>query len=147
MSDRSTTIAQSRSKRSGKRAVTSCSECYRRKQKCDRIKPCNFCSARGVPDRCQYRDSSYQSSDRSVQFKQNDSGDSVAVNKGGDKLTESVPPTGLLQQVGYAPSSGSDIIRSLETDDSGGLASLLLDPDVPSYSKLPDSYHALQDAN
>lgn len=59
--------------------------------------------------------SSYQSSDRSVQFKQNDSGDSVAVNKGGDKLTESVPPTGLLQQVGYAPSSGSDIIRSLET--------------------------------
>ncbi|KAF2185486.1 hypothetical protein K469DRAFT_575932 [Zopfia rhizophila CBS 207.26] len=36
------------------RAVTSCSECQRRKQKCSREWPCNHCQARKVPHRCQF---------------------------------------------------------------------------------------------
>ncbi|KAL4810659.1 fungal-specific transcription factor domain-containing protein [Aspergillus unguis] len=37
-----------------RRLVTSCSECYRRKQKCDRQTPCNNCRARNVPTKCVY---------------------------------------------------------------------------------------------
>ncbi|OQD79222.1 hypothetical protein PENANT_c057G08339 [Penicillium antarcticum] len=37
-----------------KRVVESCSECYRRKQKCDRKHPCNNCSARNVPAKCTF---------------------------------------------------------------------------------------------
>ncbi|KAL6813001.1 hypothetical protein GGI42DRAFT_161612 [Trichoderma sp. SZMC 28013] len=35
-----------------KRLVTSCSECYRRKQRCNRKKPCNNCLARNIPNKC-----------------------------------------------------------------------------------------------
>ena len=34
------------------RAVLSCAECNRRKQKCDRQEPCTQCVARGVPHLC-----------------------------------------------------------------------------------------------
>ncbi|KAJ5535578.1 fungal specific transcription factor domain-containing protein [Penicillium frequentans] len=37
-----------------KRGVASCSECYRRKQKCDHKNPCNNCLARNVPTKCVY---------------------------------------------------------------------------------------------
>ncbi|KAK9241893.1 hypothetical protein V1506DRAFT_160127 [Lipomyces tetrasporus] len=37
-----------------KRIVTACRECHRRKQKCDRARPCNNCIARNVQDRCSY---------------------------------------------------------------------------------------------
>lgn len=37
-----------------RRVVTACAECHRRKQKCDRKKPCNVCLAREVPDKCFY---------------------------------------------------------------------------------------------
>lgn len=36
------------------RAITVCTECHRRKQKCDRAYPCNFCTSRSVPGRCSY---------------------------------------------------------------------------------------------
>ncbi|KAL1631770.1 hypothetical protein SLS56_004291 [Neofusicoccum ribis] len=39
-----------------RRVVTACAECHRRKQKCDRKKPCNVCLARDVPDKCCYGD-------------------------------------------------------------------------------------------
>ncbi|KAI1629275.1 hypothetical protein EDD37DRAFT_44439 [Exophiala viscosa] len=31
-----------------------CSECYRRKQKCDRKRPCGTCVARGVVPKCMF---------------------------------------------------------------------------------------------
>ncbi|KAE8382765.1 hypothetical protein BDV26DRAFT_253100 [Aspergillus bertholletiae] len=37
-----------------RRIVTSCSECHRRKQKCDRKSPCNNCLARNVARKCAY---------------------------------------------------------------------------------------------
>jgi hypothetical protein len=40
----------SRNKR--QRVHFSCSECHRRKQKCDRRTPCNHCIARKIPERC-----------------------------------------------------------------------------------------------
>ncbi|KAF8859056.1 hypothetical protein BDZ45DRAFT_621439 [Acephala macrosclerotiorum] len=36
------------------RTIVSCTECHRRKQKCDRTHPCQDCRERGVPDKCQY---------------------------------------------------------------------------------------------
>ncbi|KAH6652442.1 fungal-specific transcription factor domain-containing protein [Truncatella angustata] len=37
-----------------RRIVTACTECQRRKQKCDRESPCNICVARKVPNKCRY---------------------------------------------------------------------------------------------
>ncbi|KAL6697262.1 hypothetical protein J3F84DRAFT_282679 [Trichoderma pleuroticola] len=37
-----------------KRLVTSCSECYRRKQRCNRKNPCNNCLARNIPNKCKF---------------------------------------------------------------------------------------------
>ncbi|RFU27207.1 hypothetical protein B7463_g9134, partial [Scytalidium lignicola] len=43
-----------RSSATRRRQITSCTECYRRKQKCDRAKPCNICVNRKVPGKCAY---------------------------------------------------------------------------------------------
>ncbi|KAK9490128.1 hypothetical protein V1508DRAFT_287342 [Lipomyces doorenjongii] len=43
-----------RSSSKRKRTITACRECHRRKQKCDRARPCNNCIARNVQDRCSY---------------------------------------------------------------------------------------------
>ncbi|KAK1657064.1 hypothetical protein BDP55DRAFT_568090 [Colletotrichum godetiae] len=42
------------SSRRQKRLIISCSECHRRKQKCDRQHPCFHCSRRGKPGSCLY---------------------------------------------------------------------------------------------
>ncbi|KAJ6022531.1 uncharacterized protein N7446_012881 [Penicillium canescens] len=39
---------------SRKRPVTACTECRRRKQKCDRLRPCNMCTGRDVTEKCTY---------------------------------------------------------------------------------------------
>ncbi|TGO24073.1 hypothetical protein BPAE_0113g00300 [Botrytis paeoniae] len=42
------------SKRSRNRKLLSCTECHRRKQKCNRNHPCNDCLERRVPHKCQF---------------------------------------------------------------------------------------------
>ncbi|EXJ88487.1 hypothetical protein A1O1_05417 [Capronia coronata CBS 617.96] len=37
---------------SRRRPITSCLECYRRKLRCNRVKPCNQCCTRKAPERC-----------------------------------------------------------------------------------------------
>lgn len=37
------------------RDLLSCTECHRRKQKCNRLLPCNDCTQRGVPQKCEYK--------------------------------------------------------------------------------------------
>ncbi|KUJ16289.1 uncharacterized protein LY89DRAFT_617425 [Mollisia scopiformis] len=37
------------------RVTVACTECHRRKQKCDRAEPCSDCQERGVPQKCQYQ--------------------------------------------------------------------------------------------
>ncbi|KAH7411177.1 hypothetical protein BKA64DRAFT_638819 [Cadophora sp. MPI-SDFR-AT-0126] len=37
-----------------KRGLLSCTECHRRKQRCDREKPCSDCKERGLPNQCRY---------------------------------------------------------------------------------------------
>ncbi|KAF7869864.1 hypothetical protein EAF04_004648 [Stromatinia cepivora] len=41
-------------KRSRNRTLLSCTECHRRKQKCNRSHPCNDCLERGVPHKCHF---------------------------------------------------------------------------------------------
>ncbi|PVH82202.1 hypothetical protein DL98DRAFT_570745 [Cadophora sp. DSE1049] len=36
------------------RGLLSCTECHRRKQKCDRAQPCSDCKERGLPNQCRY---------------------------------------------------------------------------------------------
>ncbi|KAJ8060327.1 hypothetical protein OCU04_010661 [Sclerotinia nivalis] len=42
------------SKQSRNRTLLSCTECHRRKQKCNRKHPCNDCLERGVPHKCHF---------------------------------------------------------------------------------------------
>ncbi|CAG8973324.1 hypothetical protein HYALB_00000087 [Hymenoscyphus albidus] len=44
--------------RKRKRIVISCTECHRRKQKCDRASPCSNCITRGKQDLCHYENES-----------------------------------------------------------------------------------------
>ncbi|KAJ5985224.1 hypothetical protein N7522_012420 [Penicillium canescens] len=50
-----------------KRVVESCSECYRRKQKCDRKQPCNNCSVRNVPGKCTFNTSTVSRPETRIQ--------------------------------------------------------------------------------
>ncbi|KAE8450529.1 hypothetical protein EG329_006260 [Mollisiaceae sp. DMI_Dod_QoI] len=109
-----------------RRVVTTCSECHRRKQKCDRRKPCNICLARSVPDRCSYSDvgprqteTSEASSDENVRTV-----DTQVQNDG------SVSPPSraidIAEQIGYSPLKGSNAFIELQyqlfkDETTGGL--------------------------
>ncbi|KAL5613016.1 hypothetical protein FOVSG1_002079 [Fusarium oxysporum f. sp. vasinfectum] len=88
-----------------RRKVTTCGECHRRKQKCNREKPCNFCLRRGVPTRCHYEE---------------DSESRTASTNGGEFMPTTVstlqstttPEFRLLSQTGYAQSSSTNTIVS-----------------------------------
>ncbi|PQE26321.1 Fungal transcriptional regulatory protein [Rutstroemia sp. NJR-2017a BBW] len=60
-----------RNKRSRIRTLLSCTECHRRKQKCNRKSPCNDCLERGVPHKCLFekplRQRHYPSESKSAQ--------------------------------------------------------------------------------
>ncbi|KIW31728.1 uncharacterized protein PV07_03328 [Cladophialophora immunda] len=42
------------------RILRSCIECHRRKQKCDRLRPCQHCTGRGKPELCRYESNDNQ---------------------------------------------------------------------------------------
>lgn len=75
------------------RSVTSCSECVRRKQKCNRYQPCDICTRRRVPELCSFgrQDGRVFPTARSAQ---NESGD-VFVEE------ESLDSQSLITRMGY----------------------------------------------
>ena len=90
-----------------KRVITSCVECYRRKQKCDRKHPtCNICSARKVT--CSYLDSAYVPPGPELP-------DSQASRRKRTELSDESPkPTDLSEQVGYSQRNESNTLKALE---------------------------------
>ncbi|KUJ10325.1 uncharacterized protein LY89DRAFT_689606 [Mollisia scopiformis] len=113
-----------------RRIVTTCSECHRRKQKCDRRKPCNICLARNLPDRCSY-------SDPTVGPRLNKSSN-ASLDENFSALThvedqENVSPPAsrgfnIAEQIGYSPMKGSNVFMDLQhqllKDDTTGNLSL-----------------------
>lgn len=54
-------VSPQKAPRKRRRAVISCTDCHRRKQKCDRKLPCTNCTQRGKAAQCRYDDSSLTS--------------------------------------------------------------------------------------
>ncbi|KAH7417532.1 hypothetical protein BKA64DRAFT_730729 [Cadophora sp. MPI-SDFR-AT-0126] len=84
-----------------RRVVTSCTECYRRKQKCDREHPCNNCVTRDVASKCVYTSSPSHSSASA-----NNIAFDVAKSMDGAE-----PPS----QLGYSSITGSNAFQGLQT--------------------------------
>ena len=93
--------------RKRKRVITSCVECYRRKQKCDRKHPtCNVCSAREVT--CSYVDSAYVPPGPELP-------DNRASRRKRAEPSDGRPnPTNLSEQVGYSQRIESNALKALE---------------------------------
>lgn len=85
-----------------RRPITSCLECYRRKQKCNKKKPCNHCYARKLPEKCYFSHELYKPNDISISPPI--LGSEVAAEAQDSKLeleATSVPST-LVQRAGYS---------------------------------------------
>lgn len=93
-----------------KRAVTSCSECVRRKQKCNRCFPCDVCIGRKVPGLCKYGSYGKQICPTS----------SRALNESEDAFIEeaSLDSQSFIDQMGYS----SEVDHSLTTTMQRSLA-------------------------
>ncbi|KAF7544995.1 hypothetical protein G7Z17_g9522 [Cylindrodendrum hubeiense] len=50
-------------------ARTACTECSRRKQKCNREWPCNHCQKRKVADKCRFKDANQPAAEKAAQLK------------------------------------------------------------------------------
>lgn len=89
-----------------KRLVTTCSECHRRKQKCDRQKPCNICTSRNVPERCSYGDEPGSKGDDSAKTNQSSS---VSIQHEEDYQDSGFQGLGFAERIGYSPMVGSNV--------------------------------------
>ncbi|CZR65968.1 uncharacterized protein PAC_15868 [Phialocephala subalpina] len=106
--------------RKRKRIVISCTECHRRKQKCDRASPCSNCVARNKQSLCQYENESA----RKAQLAEE--GAAASSDDGGPfgviKPAES-DEAAQVTAFGYAKSNGNNnttlgIFKKLETHDA-----------------------------
>ncbi len=94
-----------------RRTVRTCGECHRRKQKCDRAKPCNVCLERNVPEKCFYGDAS-ASEDVKVNWE-----GIMPVNARQTRHDQEIfPYTGLSlpEQVGYSSTIENNAFMSLQ---------------------------------
>ncbi|KAH8651161.1 hypothetical protein BX600DRAFT_387814 [Xylariales sp. PMI_506] len=85
---------------------TACSECQRRKQKCDRQWPCNHCQKRKVPDQCRFRhDAAARSSSlQQVPAKKKRTRSPPASVHGDEDASPLILDCDDIESLGYAPS-------------------------------------------
>ncbi|KXJ86079.1 hypothetical protein Micbo1qcDRAFT_209454 [Microdochium bolleyi] len=91
-----------------RRVVTSCTECHRRKQKCDRGQPCNFCVRREVPDKCSYNHRSQQRTRAQPYNTPSDVGDTVFARELSLVSSPLVAATDYVDTIGYAADRDDD---------------------------------------
>ncbi|RDW88945.1 hypothetical protein BP6252_00977 [Coleophoma cylindrospora] len=104
--------------RKRKRIVISCTECHRRKQKCDRASPCANCVARGKESSCHYENEAArkQQEDEDASFK--------AKNRNQNPANAIKPVSATAAQVatlGYAKENGNNTLGLFKKiEDYGG---------------------------
>ncbi|KAF2013336.1 hypothetical protein BU24DRAFT_349594 [Aaosphaeria arxii CBS 175.79] len=91
------------------RILTSCTECHRRKQKCNRVQPCQHCTKRSKPELCRYEnvDSKYGQY-AAINASTNASGDS-----GIESSTISAPSPSMLETNSLSPQDNQDLVNVL----------------------------------
>ncbi|KAK0127181.1 hypothetical protein ONS96_006733 [Cadophora gregata f. sp. sojae] len=106
--------------RKRKRIVISCTECHRRKQKCDRQSPCSNCIARNKQSLCQYEN---ESARKQQLLEESTNGSS---ENGGvfNVIKQESETAAQVSAFGYAKSNGNNnttlgIFKKLETLDTG----------------------------
>ncbi|KAK4194566.1 hypothetical protein QBC40DRAFT_290557 [Triangularia verruculosa] len=92
-----------------RRFISSCTNCYTRKQKCDRIKPvCSICARRGVSEDCVYYSSDSHSSSPTAVESQSDEGQARSHHNQVVNPVDNAPPTRLGENGnGYGPKANS----------------------------------------
>ncbi|KAJ4857212.1 fungal specific transcription factor domain-containing protein [Trichoderma breve] len=110
-----------------KRLVTSCSECYRRKQRCNRKNPCNNCLARNIPNKCMFSTSPQHTPARVQQLPvstvstiQVSTGTAQSSGIGGESTQDSV-------DLGYSLVSGDNSFVGLQELPSRSVIEALVD--------------------
>ncbi|KAK5258186.1 hypothetical protein LTR20_007118 [Exophiala xenobiotica] len=96
-----------------RRPITSCLECYRRKLKCNRIRPCNQCCARRAPEKCYFSGDRASSDTPSTTPLPQITPPDINSNDDGDKPI----PSSLVDRAGYAATPGSSTFVRLKQED------------------------------
>ncbi|KAE9363060.1 hypothetical protein N431DRAFT_423485 [Stipitochalara longipes BDJ] len=97
-----------------RRIINTCSECHRRKQKCNRQKPCNICLARKVPNRCHYIDAT-DVTQNSLAENEEPTWASEATLKGTSSgLNSDQTEKHIGDQIGYSSMNGSNVFMDLQ---------------------------------
>ncbi|KAH6715859.1 fungal-specific transcription factor domain-containing protein [Leptodontidium sp. MPI-SDFR-AT-0119] len=132
----------------GRRLVTACAECHRRKQKCDRRNPCNFCIARKVPSKCLYGNRLRPTRASATPEDRPRADGSVGSNARDRSTTYGLPLNGADQFSGHEYSFEADRNRlpslaNLLRDDEANPGASTLDYSVieAPYSNGPRSFH------
>ncbi|KAH6662012.1 hypothetical protein B0J14DRAFT_554469 [Halenospora varia] len=133
--------------RKRKRIVISCTECHRRKQKCDRASPCSNCVVRGKQSLCHYENESA----RKQQLLE-ESSSAASVNGGAYSVIKPSESETAAQVTafGYAKTGGSNnttlgIFKKIENHDADASAALMsqMPSHFPDQSGLREKYKSM----
>ena len=109
-----------------RRPITSCLECYRRKQKCNRLQPCDQCYARKIPSKC------FFTHDATSTGAQSADADLEKIKSVDDVVGPA--PSSLIDQAGYSASPHSTTFLRLQSKN-------VTQEDVSSPHKEPPVAH------
>ncbi|TVY75611.1 Multidrug resistance regulator [Lachnellula suecica] len=132
--------------RKRKRIVISCTECHRRKQKCDRESPCSNCVARNKHSLCHYENESA----RKQQLLE-DSASTASVNGGAFSVIKpnEVDQVAQFTAFGYNKSNGNNnttlgLFKKIQTQDADPSGQMpRIQADLPDQSGLREKYKSL----
>ncbi|KAE9374897.1 hypothetical protein N431DRAFT_465121 [Stipitochalara longipes BDJ] len=112
-----------------RRPITSCLECYRRKQKCNRVRPCNQCCTRNVPEKCCFISDLVVTGSPSANAHMSAPLEAEEDDSSNAEATLSSPS--LASQAGYSASPGSSTFMRLKSKNlfQGG-------PSLPTSSSI-----------
>lgn len=100
----------------GSRTVNSCSECHRRKQRCDRRTPCRVCVSRKVADKCTYGNNEYVAKNDEVRtlLPLPDHFMTKKTIEEEAEASQSIQETTLTGQIGYSQNQGNHAFKTLQ---------------------------------
>ncbi|KAH7412713.1 hypothetical protein BKA64DRAFT_567032 [Cadophora sp. MPI-SDFR-AT-0126] len=132
--------------RKRKRIIISCTECHRRKQKCDRQSPCSNCIARNKQSLCQYEN---EAARKQQLLEESANGNESSENGGISNVVKQESETAAqVSAFGYAKSNGNNnttlgIFKKLENLDAGTSSPMSMTTSNAADHGLKEKYKSL----
>ncbi|KIW21433.1 hypothetical protein PV08_02013 [Exophiala spinifera] len=123
-----------------RRPITVCLECYRRKLKCNRVKPCNQCCNRKAPETCCFADD--VSPSQSAPTPQAGF-DHPEIHSNVDASSQISIAEGLVERAGYSATSASSTFLRLSDESVQGHHQTLLSLSQSNLQGFHDEYRHL----